>query len=135
MKHKIIHKIFSTVLTVLVLLSTVSFTLEKHFCGEVLIDVAVFSHPESCGSNLPDGTDIVEQHCCKDVVEILKGQDQLKKTSFEELSYAQQFVATYLHSGYTTFLERIPQLVVPHNDYTPPILVFDIHIRDQVFII
>ena len=35
-------------LALLVLFSTVSFTIEKHFCGDILVDVAVFTEVEKC---------------------------------------------------------------------------------------
>ncbi|WP_299395966.1 hypothetical protein [uncultured Gelidibacter sp.] len=135
MNQKISHKIFSGLLAVLVLLSTVSFTMEKHFCGEVLIDVAIFSHPDSCGTAMSDASNTIEKHCCKDVVEILKGQDQLKKTSFEEFSFDQQVFLSALFYSFTNLFEGLPHQVIPHKDYSPPHLVADIHVRDQVFII
>ena len=44
-----LHKIFSLSMALLVLMSTVSVTIEKHFCGDHLVDVAIFSDAEKCG--------------------------------------------------------------------------------------
>ena len=49
MVSKIPHKIFSVTLALLVLMSTLSFTVEKHFCGDVLVDVSVFTETQKCG--------------------------------------------------------------------------------------
>ncbi|MBJ7879061.1 hypothetical protein JEM65_00115 [Gelidibacter salicanalis] len=136
MRQKISHNIFSVLLAGLVLLSTVSFAVEKHFCGDILIDVAIFSPPDSCGTNISASLVTADKKtCCKDVVEILKGQDQLKKTSFEDLLLDQQIFLTTLCYAYINLFEGLPEQVIPHQDYSPPNLIADIHVRDQVFII
>ncbi|RAJ22355.1 hypothetical protein LX77_02667 [Gelidibacter algens] len=130
------HKIFSVALGFLVLLSTVSFTMEKHFCGDTLIDTAIFSQADTCGMDV-EGTSITseEQSCCKNEVEHVKGQDQLKKASFEDFNFDQQLTLTALLYNYINLFEGLSEQVIPHKNYTPPNLVVDIQVLDQVFII
>ena len=69
-------------LALMVLFSTVSFTVEKHFCGDVLVDVSVFTDVEKCAMEAMEMKQ--KKSCCKDEVDVLKGQDELKFNSFEE---------------------------------------------------
>ena len=121
----------------LVLLSTLSFTMEKHFCGDTLIDVAIFTKAITCGMDMEAVSKISleKKSCCKDELEIVKGQDKLKKASFEDLHLDQQFFLAALVHSFTNLFEVLPKQVVPHKDYSPPNLVADIQVLDQVFII
>ncbi|MEO8773532.1 MAG: hypothetical protein ABI263_09540 [Gelidibacter sp.] len=137
MYQKNSHKVFSITMALLVLLSTVSFTMEKHFCGDTLIDVAVFSKANSCGMEM-DAISIAvleKKSCCKDELEIVKGQDKLKKASFEDLDVDQEIFLATLPYSYSNFFERLPEQDVPHKNYSPSNLVTDIQVLGQVFII
>lgn len=117
--------------------STVSFTIEKHFCGDVLIDVAVFTEAQKCAMEAfeKEQEAITKKICCKDEVDIVQGQDDLRLTSFDDLDFQQQlFIATFTHA-FVNLFEGLQKHIVPHKDYSPPNLVADIHVLDQVFII
>jgi hypothetical protein len=121
----------------LVLFSTVSFTIEKHYCGDVLIDTAVFSEAQKCGMEAMENEHqaSTKTPCCKDVIDLIEGQDELTLKTFEELKVLQkQFVASLVYT-YVRLYERVEQHVIPHKDYSPPNLVLDIQVLDQVFII
>ena len=124
-------------MAMLVMFSTVSLTVEKHYCGDTLVDVAIFEEAEKCGmesSNMPV-EEITKKPCCKDTVDLLEGQDELRVNSFDDFDFEQQlFVATFVYS-YINLLEGLPQLVVPHKDYSPPNLIVDVQLLDQVFLI
>jgi hypothetical protein len=129
----ILHKVFSITLALLVLFSTVSFTIEKHFCGDVLVDVAVFTEADKCGMEALEM--LQSKSCCKDEVKVVKGQDELNVSSFDELKLQkQQFLAVFIYT-YITGFEGLPKKTVPHKDYSPPNLVYDIQVLDQVFLI
>ena len=132
-----LHKTFSVTLACLVLFSTLSFTVEKHYCGDKLIDVAIFSKVDSCVPEMELVTinTVEKKHCCKDEIQIFKGQDKLNKTSFEDLHFDHQFYLSAFTYSYMNLFEGLPELVIPHKNYTPPNLVADIQVLDQVFII
>lgn len=137
MFKKVFYKTFSSLLALLVLMSTFSFTLEKHFCGDTLIDVAVFSELSNCGMDMktfPTNA-ISEKSCCKEIVEIIKGQDQLKKVSLEDVHFDQLIFANHIYPTYLNLFDGLPEYVVPHQYYSPPNLVPDILVLEQVFII
>ena len=133
-----LHKSFSALLALLVLFSTVSFTIEKHFCGDFLIDTAIFTEAKKCEVEMPNAegkTIVKKKHCCKDEIDVVKGQDELKFSSFEDLDYSQQqFIVSYITS-YINLYKSLPKQNIPFKDYSPPNLVTDIQILDQVFII
>lgn len=137
MFKKVFCKTFSSLLALLVLMSTFSFTLEKHFCGDTLIDVAVFSELSNCGMDMKTihTNDISEKSCCKEIVEIIKGQDQLKKVSLEDVHFDQLIFANQIYPTYLNLFDGLPEYVVPHQYYSPPNLVPDILVLEQVFII
>ncbi|WP_411801962.1 HYC_CC_PP family protein [Algibacter lectus] len=129
----ILHKGFAILMTCLVLFSTVYFTIEKHFCGDVLIDVSVFSEAQNCG--MKTGTVMHKESCCKDEVNVVTGQRELKFSSFDDLDFVhQQFISAFSHAFINLF-EGLEQQIVPHKNYSPPNLVADILVLDQVFII
>lgn len=135
MKKIILHKTFSIALAFLVLFSTVSFTIEKHYCGDVLVDVSVFSEAKKCDMEMPSMETFQKKSCCKDEVDVIKGLDELKFSSFDDLYFSQQlFVVAYAYS-YNNLFEGLSQQITPHKDYSPPNLVADIQVLDQVFII
>ena len=120
-------------MALLVLFSTVSFTIEKHFCGDVLVDVSVFSEVEKCASEAEEI--IAKMDCCKDTVDVIQGQDELTLKAFDDLDFEQQVFVTTFAFSYLNLFQGLPKEIIPHKDYSPPNLVFDIQVRDQVFII
>ena len=117
--------------------STVSFTIEKHYCGDMLVDVAIFEEAKKCGMETTEmaSEQITKKPCCKDTIDVYEGQDQLKINSFEDLEFEQQLFITSLVYSYINLFEGLPQLVIPHKNYSPPDLVVDRQIIDQVFLI
>ena len=120
-------------MALLVLFSTVSFTVEKHFCGDVLVDISVFVEAEKCAMEAMET--LQKKSCCKDEIDVVEGQDELKFSSFEDLDFEQQQFITAFTYTYLTCFESLPKQIIPHKDYSPPNLVFDRQVLDQVFLI
>ncbi len=133
MNNQLLHKIFSISLSLLVLFSTVSFTVEKHYCGDTLVDVSIFTEAEKCGMEAQDM--LQKKSCCKDEVDVVQGQDELKAPSFEDLNIEQQQLLVAFTQSYSSLFESFPKEVIPPTDYSPPNLVYDIQVLDQVFLI
>lgn len=122
----------------LVLFSTFSFTVDKHFCGDFLVDTAIFANAESCGMDMESSSakdlDIAATHLCHNKKVEVTGQNELK-VSFDSLDLTQQVFITTLTYSYLNLFEGLPTEVTPFKNYTPPLLVADIQILDQVFLI
>ena len=86
-KH-LFHKISSVGLAMIVSFSTMSFTIEKHFCGDRLVDVALFSKLNKCNMNSSsvELDNLVEKACCKDEVNTVIGQNELLIHSFDDVN-------------------------------------------------
>ena len=125
----------SSSLALLVLMSTFSFTVDKHFCGSMLVDKAVFSKADTCGMEMAsEANDLAKDSCCTNEKVAVEGQDELK-VSFESLDLEQQvFLASFTWS-YLNLFEGLPTQIIPFKDYSPPLLVSDIQLLDRVFLI
>ena len=124
-------------MALLVLCSTVSFTVEKHFCGDVLVDVSVFTEAEKCAmEDFEKELELItKKACCKDIIDVFEGQDELIVKSFDDFELDNQiFITSYIYS-YINLFEGLPQKVIPFKEYSPPNLIEDIIILDQVFLI
>lgn len=123
-------------MAVLLLASTVSWTVGQHYCMGRLINVSLFVHAEDCGMDMAfetSSTDI-KKSCCSDEILVIEGQEELK-ISFEDISLTeQQFLIAYTIS----FLKHIQNFEEQNNPlphYLPPLLVKDIQVLDAVFLI
>ena len=136
---QIFRKISAIIMAFVVLFSTMSFTVSEHYCGHSLVDIALFSKAESCGMELqkPASTkdcDLKKSDCCKDEIKQFTGQNELN-TNFSTLNFEQQvFVASFTYA-YINLFEGLTKNVIPFKYYTPPLLVSDILVLDQVFLI
>lgn len=127
-------------MALLVFFSTMSFTVDQHFCGDTMVDYSFFGDAETCGmdqqkesSNSSD-CGIIKKNCCSDEIVSFEGQDELKIT-FQDLSLDQQlFIVSFIYS-YIDLFEGLEQNIVPFEHYPPPNLVRDILILDQTFLI
>ena len=127
----VLRNSFSLILAFMVMLSTMSFTVDKHFCGDHLVDKAVFSKAKTCGMQMSSE---VESHCCTNQKTSVEGQDELK-ISFDSFDFHQQVFITTFTYVYFDLFESLPKQIIPFKDYSPPLLVSDIQLEDQVFLI
>ena len=135
MRTTLSYKITSLLLAILVVFSTLSLTVEKHFCGGNLVDVAMFSDVKKCGMEMPSETNETKKSCCKDEVEVVKGQDDLKLNKLVDLSQDQIILSNSFVLSYTSLFESLQKQIIPHKDYSPPNIVKDIQLLDDVFLI
>ena len=140
MKKVTLH-IFSFIMAFLVIFSTMSFTVEKHFCGKSLVGHAVFSSVEKCKSEMHTcgaeemaHMNMKKDACCTNQVEKISGQDELNVSSFS-FDFAPQFLAVSIPFIQIDLIEELPSEIIPYPPYEPPKLVYDLHVLCQVFII
>ncbi|WP_411893605.1 HYC_CC_PP family protein [Winogradskyella sp. A2] len=112
-----------------------SFTVEKHYCGEHLVDTAIFSEAKKCGGMEAEDTIYVKKPCCKDTVDIIEGQDELSAKDFQSFDKDVYFtLVSYVYS-YTYLFETSVKPIIPHKNYAPPNIIKDIHVLDETFLI
>ena len=126
-------------LAFLMLVSTMSFTINKHFCGDHLVSTSVILKAATCGMEKltptpPKDCSVMKKNCCKDEIQLVKGQDDLK-LDFSELDFQQQIFITSFVISYTNLFEGQATQIIPFKYYSPPLVVKDIQLLDQVFLI
>lgn len=136
---QLFKKITAILMAFVVLFSTMSFTISEHYCGDYLVDSALFSKAESCGMEMQKlattkDCSVNKDNCCSDVLTHIEGQSELK-TDLSNLNFNQQvFVASYIYS-YINLFEGLDKNSVPFKNYAPPLIVKDIQVLDNVFLI
>ncbi|MGK7371563.1 hypothetical protein JRG66_02685 [Salinimicrobium tongyeongense] len=125
-------KISSLVLAFLMFLSTMSFTVNKHFCGDFLVDQSVFFEADTCGMEHDSG--VADEKGCSDDSIAIDGQKDLK-ISFYDLNFDQQvFLVSFAYS-FNGLFEELPAKDIPFVKYIPPLIVQEIHILNETFLI
>ena len=138
MKEKL-HRFFSCLMALMLLASTTSWTVGKHYCMGHLMDVSLFAHAEVCGMDTAVADTVAvsskeANSCCKDEIITVDGQDHLK-ISFDDFSFDQQlFLVNFTHC-YSNLLQIRSERRSPNELYPPPLLVKDIQLLDAVFLI
>ena len=136
---QLIKKIGAVFMACVVLFSTMSFTISEHYCGEMLVDSALFSKAESCGMEMekpahPEDYGVQKDNCCSDVVIQIEGQNELI-SDFTSLSLEQQeFITSFIYT-YVNLFEGLDNNIIPFKYYSPPLLIKDIQVLDEVFLI
>lgn len=137
---ELLRQITSIAMALIVLLSTMSFTVGMHYCGEHLVDFSVFTPAESCGmeammsTTTKDDCSVMKMDCCTDVEIVMEGQDDLK-ISFDQITFEQQtFITTFVYS-YIDLFEEVDENNIPFKEYAPPPLIRDVQVLDQTFLI
>ena len=133
----------SVAMALLVLISTLSFSIEKHYCGDHLVDVAIFADAQKCGMETSDmglvasDTDnvLTKKSCCKDITDVVKGQDELSLKKIKDLSTNQKVFILSLASVFRGLNLLEPKSNTQFKHYSPPKVVRDIQALNEVFLI
>jgi hypothetical protein len=127
-------------MAVLLLASTTSWTVDKHYCMGHLQDVALFANAESCGMAMDAPEDLAfsdtPDSCCKDVVVFINGQNDLKQvTNDVGIGHQSFWFDNPFTYTYGSLIPPVGQRMVTQKHYPPPLLVKNIQLLDQVFLI
>lgn len=137
-------KIFAISLALILLVSNIGLTLATHFCGgqavknEIMLghnhlDCGV-PHMEApaCESKLSAHQHLKAHSCCENQYRILQVEDDFKSNLVQELNldFALTFVQSFVAFALSAKIQK-PQ----YANYSPPLLLRDIPVLNQVFII
>ncbi len=133
-----LNKIASITLAVLLLASTVSWTVEKHLCMGRIMDIALFDHAEDCGMKAALSlleSDQKTPHCCDEESLTISGQDDLMNVVWDDIDisnqyFIQSFVYTYHNLLVDFFTNELPVFERP-----PPRAFTKLHILYEVYLI
>ena len=139
MKH-IFRKISTFILTSAVLFSITSFTTDMHFCGNKLVDVAIFGKAKPCQDKKQHietpskECSIGQKSCCSNQSFVKSGDDNLRKAQWEsgvdDINFLQTFFYTYIN-----LFEGHELKTVPFINYDPPWIEKHIRVLHETFLI
>ena len=132
------HKIMSLVMAFVVLFSTLSFTINMHYCGDTLVETTVFNKAKGCGMEMQkpstEGCTITKKDCCKNEQSVVDGQDELQ-LAFDKISIEQQvFIASFVYT-YVTLFESLEGHTSSYEDYKPPLVRKQLFKLDETYLI
>jgi len=128
-------KTFSTLLALVILLSSFNFNLSAHYCGQQLVDLALFGDAEICQMAKEKACESEEMTCCTDRDIIIDGEDYVssKDLSKQEIKKIEVLI---------TSLEYPIELLVSsefstetEENYDPPLIEREIPILIQSFLL
>ncbi|WP_375325491.1 hypothetical protein [Flagellimonas sp. GZD32] len=128
---QIFHQILSSLMALLVLASTVSWTVDKHICMGRVMDISLFAHADDCGMNMDMD---MEKSCCDDETFTVQGQNDLK-ISLEKFDLDQQIFLVSFVQTYFQLFHFDAEEPSTFNEYNPPPLIRDVQVLDQTFLI
>jgi hypothetical protein len=128
----------SLVMAFVVLFSTMSFTVDMHFCGDTLVETALFHKAKGCGMEMEkpstEGCAITKKNCCNDEQLVVDGQDELQ-LSVDKISFEQQvFIASFVYT-YINLFEGFDNKVSSFERYKPPLVIREIYKIDETYLI
>jgi len=136
------HKILAVIIAVVLLISTMSFTVEKHVCMGEVTSTSYFTSVESCGMVMNEdgctGDDLSQQNmqkekCCNDVHELIPG-NQTEQQAIDNFELNQiQFVLVYTYTYLNLYESKEDTSSIIH--FSPPIVEKDYQILFQSFLI
>ena len=135
-----IHKSIAMCMAIVALMTTTSFTVDMHYCGDTMVDFSFFHDVETCGMEKAEivstceNPEISKKSCCSDDQLTVNGQDDLKN-NFSNLTFEQQiFVASFTYS-YISLFEGTASKEILFFDYAPPFVKRDVQVLHQTFLI
>lgn len=134
----IVHKIMSFLMAFVVLFSTMSFTINAHYCGGTLVETAIFQNPKGCGMEMEkpsfEGCAITKKNCCKNEQSLVDGQDELQ-LQIDQISFEQNvFIVSFIQS-YSTLFDVSEHKEITFLDYPPPLIVRQLYKLDETYLI
>ena len=132
------YKIMSLAMAFVVLFSTMSFTVNMHYCGDTLVETAIFHKAKGCGMEMEkpstEGCSITKKNCCDDKQLAIEGQDELQLQVDNITSEQHLFIASVVYT-YINFLEGLENNVSSYEEYKPPIVIRRIYKIDETYLI
>ncbi len=121
-----------------VLFSTLSFTVNMHYCGDTLVETAVFHKAKGCGMEMQkpstEGCAITKKNCCENRQLVVDGQDELQ-LQVDTISLDQHlFIASFVYT-YSNLFEGLDNNVSSYEEYKPPLVIRQLYKIDETYLI
>ncbi len=125
-------------MTFVVLFSTMSFTVNMHYCGDTLVESAIFQKAKGCGMEMEkpstEECSITKKNCCDDKQLAIEGQDELQ-LQVDKITFEQQvFIASLVYT-YSNLFEGLDNNVSSFEEYKPPLVIMQLYKIDETYLI
>ena len=121
-------------LSLVVILSSMSFTIDKHYCGEVLVDVSYFGKADGCCEMSKKPAEEKRKKCCSNETEFIASttfdKEKVLSISPKELQFLVFHVYSYINLYQDVELEK-----EEYRYFPPPDIVQDIQVLHETFLI
>lgn len=125
-------------MAIVVLFSTLSITVNMHYCGDTLVETAVFQKAKGCGMDMQtpstEGCAITKKNCCKNEQLVVDGQDELQlqvdKITFDHQTFITSFIYTYID-----LFEDLDNNNATYQAYKPPLVTRQLYKLDESYLI
>lgn len=139
---KIISKIGTILLAFTVLFSSLSMGIDKHYCGDTLFSKAIFSSAQDCVMQqvtaCPGHTTteqyVQKESCCYNVHLVFEAND-INQLALQSYTLKKQEVVVLLVNDYLFSLKQVNRYQKYYQYYSPPLIVQDIPVLIQSFLI
>nr|WP_228054956.1 hypothetical protein [Kordia antarctica] len=121
-----------------VLFATMSFVVNMHYCGDVLVDTAIFQNVKTCGMEMQnpstEGCSMTQKDCCNDEQIVKDAQNELQ-LSVDKISFDQHIFITSFVYSYINLFESLNENTTSYQQYKPPVVVRQIYKIDEMYLI
>ena len=129
---KVITKITSLSLVFFVLISTLSFTVDQHYCGDFLVDISFTGDADSCGMNMDTES---KKNCCSDEEISFEGQEDLQYHAPVAKTFTSQTLFISKIENWTLNLTQVERTPFRIKEFPPPDIPRNYQSEYQVYII
>ncbi|WGK64224.1 HYC_CC_PP family protein [Croceiramulus getboli] len=133
------HRWLTVSMALLVLFSTTSFSVSMHYCGDMLVDVALGTEAKACGMEQFSASSSCEEtvvlaSCCSEKQWLAEGHEDLSPSKplldlqpdfahWTIISFANEFDYGNIHRP------------APFTFYSPPLLIYDLQVMHETYLI
>lgn len=133
--------ILSVILASMILFLSAGFRVATHYCGDVAVTTSLTTDgvAEGCGMEKQadsgcdsESPEISKTNCCKDAVMNLEIEDDYQnsdKSTNLDIQFVEAFIYVYIQNLFEGYEEA------QFNEYSPPLVLNDILVENQVFLI
>lgn len=131
-------KILSTLMAFVVVFTTLSFTVDMHFCGDTLVDTSIFQKVKGCRMELQKSSDqdgvIKSNNCCNDMQLVIDGQDELQ-ISITSFAFEQPLFIYSLLTNEDRLTKILDKSVLRLEDYLLQLVIRQLYKIDETYLI
>jgi hypothetical protein len=131
-------KIASILMAFVVVFTTLSFTVDMHFCGDTLVETAIFQKVKGCGMELQklskEDCVVKSNNCCNDKQLTIDGQQELQVSS-SAFSFEQIVYITSILNIDKEFSKVIDKNISLYKGYTLQLVIRQLYKITETYII